>query len=211
MSGRAKSESSALLGNVLESAPLKPELTPAEQKELEKLKTVITKGWSTFLDVASALLTINTKRLYRDEYETFDAFCKDGMGLSRTYAYGLIGCAEVNQQMSAIADIPVKPFTESQFRELIPVPEANRVAAWRGAVKLAGAQPVTAKIVRQAAAEYRPKSNAKPIKAARPSAALPLGLKPAFKLLDEIEDLAGKNKPLLVKVAALRKHLEAIR
>ena len=211
MNGQAKSkwEPPALLGDVLEPKPLKSDLTPAEQNEFAELKTVVKKGWSTFLDVASAVLTINQKRLYRDEYETFDAFCKDGLGLSRPYAYSLIGCAEVNEQMSAIADIRVKPLTESQFRELIPVPEGKRVDAWRGALKLAGDKPVTAKVVRQAAAKFKTKQIGKPAKTAKPSAPSS-NLKPAFQLIDDIEKLADKNHRLLAKVAALRKWLQRL-
>jgi hypothetical protein len=90
--GRAKNEIKlpALLGSVLESVPLKPELTPADQKELIRLETVIQNGWTTFLEVGSALLKINADRLYRDKYETFEAYCHERLGLSRPYAYSLI-------------------------------------------------------------------------------------------------------------------------
>lgn len=183
-------------------------LSPAEQAELTRLEAVIQKGWTTFLEVGSALLKINADRLYRIQYATFEDYCHDRLGLSRPYAYSLIGSAEVSEQMSAIADIRVKPLTESQFRELIPVPEEKRVAAWKGALKLAGDKPVTAKIVRQAAAVFR--KAGKPGKAPKPTPAPLPRLKPAFKLIDDIEKLAGKNKPLLAKVAALRKCLQSL-
>jgi len=179
---------------VLTSAPLPSQLTAAEQAELTRLETVIQKGWTTFLDVGSALLKINADRLYRDKYETFEAYCHEQLGLSRPYAYSLIGSAEVNQQMSAIADIRVKPLTESQFRELIPVPEAKRVAAWKGALKLAGDKPVTAKTVRQAAAAFRPKPTGKPAKAVKPSPVAGMNLQPGLKLIDDIEKLAGEPR-----------------
>jgi hypothetical protein len=209
--GRAKNEIKlpALLGSVLESVPLKPELTPADQKELIRLETVIQNGWTTFLEVGSALLKINADRLYRDKYETFEAYCHERLGLSRPYAYSLIGSAEVNEQMSAIADIPLKPLTESQFRELIPVPEAKRVAAWMGALKLAGDKPVTANFVRQAAAKFKSRKTSKPAKSAKKPTPSTPDLQPALKLVDDIEKIAqGKgNELLLSKVKALRKCL----
>lgn len=195
--------------HIFEPAPLISELTDREQDQLRELETVIKKGWSTFLDVGTALLAINEKRLYRDDYETFEVYCKERLGLSRPYAYSLMGSAEVNEQMSAIADIEIKPLTESQFRELIPVPEEKRVAAWKGALKLAGDKPVTAKFVRQAAAEFKSRKTGKPAKVAKkPSQASP-DLQPALKLLDDIEKIAqGKRNDLLLsKVKALRKCL----
>ncbi len=189
-----------------------PTLTAAEQKDLARLELVIQKGWATFLDVGSALLKINADRLYRDGYETFEDYCRERLGLSRQYAYSLIGSAEVNAQMSAIADIRVKPLTESQFRELIPVPEAKRVEAWKGALKLAGSEPVTAKVVRQAAAAFKQKKPGmagKPAKGTKQATAAPMpSLKPAFKLIDVIEELAGNDKNLLGNIAALRECLK---
>jgi len=193
--------------NVLESASLELELTPADQKELARLETVIQKGWTTFLDVGNALLKINADRLYRDKYKTFEAYCQKRLGLSRPYAYKLIGSAEVNEQMSPIGDIPLKPLTESQFRELIPVPEEKRVAAWRGALKLAGNKPITAKIVHQAAAEFRERKNGKPAKSVAKAK-----LRPTIKLISEIEKLAraDENQKLLAKVADLQKYIQSI-
>ena len=190
---------------------MKELLTPAEQNELTRLETVIQKGWTTFLEVGAALVKINTERLYRDKYESFQAYCHERLGLSRQYAYSLIGSAEVNAQLSAIADIRVKPLTESQFRELIPVPEGKRVDAWKGALKLAGSEPVTAKVVRQAAAAFKPKpgKSGKPAKITKkPASASRLNLKPAFKLIDVIEELAGNDKNLLGNIRSLREYLK---
>ena len=208
-SGPGKSElpPPALLGNVLESAPLKPLLTPAELTERQELETAIKSGWKTFLEVGSAVAKIRDKKLYRDKYETFEQYLLTELGYSLPYAYSLIGSAEVNAQMSAIAEITVKPLNEAQFRELIPVPEGKRVAAWKSALKLAGDKAVTAKVVRQAASAFKPRKAEKVVKR---STAPEVNLKPAFKLIDDIEKLADDNKPLLAKVTALRECLQRI-
>jgi len=191
------------------SAP-KPTLTPVEQNQLAKLETIIKKGWSTFLDVGSALLAIHEKRLYRDEYATFETYCKERLGLSRPYAYNLIGSARVNEQMSSIEDIRVKPQNEAQFRELISVPEEKRVEAWKGAIKLAGEEPVTATIVHRAAAKFKPEKPGKPTAKKKPSGKR-INLGPALILLARAEQAASDNKDKVVlkELVALRRCLEA--
>ena len=121
-----------------------------------------------------------------------------------------MGSAKVYEQLSSIEDIRVKPLTESQLRELISVPEGKRVAAWQGAVKLAGDKSVTAKVVRQAAAVFKAKKTGKPARLAKHPLAPAPNLKPAFKLIAEIAKLAGKDRRMLAKVAALRKCLQGI-
>lgn len=196
---------------MLESEPLKPLLTPAEQTERQELETAIKSGWKTFLEVGSAVAKIRDKKLFRDRYETFEQYLLNELGYSLPYAYSLIGSAQVNEQISAIAEIKVKPLNEAQFRELISVPEAKRVAAWKSALKLAGDKPVTAKVVRQAAAAFKPRKAGKAGKAAKKSASAPiLNLKPAFKLIAVIEELAGDDKNLLGNIAALRECLKKI-
>jgi len=62
----------------------------------------------------------------------------------------------------------------------------------------------TAKIVHQAAAKFKPKWIGKPSQAAKKSPTQMPNLKPAFKLIGEIEKLGVRNKPLLAKAKALR-------
>src|ERR1035438_8917314 len=116
----------ALLGDVLNSAPLKSLLTPAEQKERQELEAQIKQGWANFLEVGRAVATIRDKQLFRDKYESFEQYLLNELGYSLPYAYSLMGSAEVSDQLSAIAEIKVKPLNEAQFRELISVPRGKR-------------------------------------------------------------------------------------
>jgi hypothetical protein len=113
-------------------------LTKEQAEELERCETVIKRGWGTFLEVGRALATIRDKGLFKGKYDTFDLYWKKELGVSRSYAYSLIESAAVNDQLSAIADIEVKPLNEAQLRELIPVKEDRRIDAWKKAVELAG-------------------------------------------------------------------------
>ena len=213
MSGPAKdgTQTRALLGDVLAPGPLHSALTPPQKKELETLESVIEGGWKTFLEVGEALAEVRKKGLYRD-YGTFDEYIKNKWGYSRSYAYNLIGSAEVNEQLSSIEDIKDKPLNESQLRELIPVPEAKREEAWKSAVKLAGDKPLTAKIVHKAAQRFKPRKKEKTGKAklTKPVAGRRINLGPALKLVEEAEGMAKGNDPLLSKLGALRELLQKL-
>ena len=171
---------------------LAPKLTKEDAEELERCETVIKQGWGTFLEVGRALATIRDKELYKGKYDGFDQYWKKELGVSRSYAYSLIESAEVSDQLSAIADIEIKPLNEAQLRELIPVPEAKRAEAWKKAIELAGDKPITAKLVRKAAVKYRPKKSGKT--KAKKAETTKVDLEPALKLLASAEKLAEENK-----------------
>jgi len=191
---------------------LPSKLSKDEAEELERCETVIKKGWGTFLEVGRALATIRDKGLFKGKYDTFDRYWKKELGVSRSYAYSLIESAAVNDQLSAIADIEVKPLNEAQLRELIPVKEDRRVDAWKRAVELAGDKPITAKIVRKAALKFKPRRSGKKFRAAKKLAADGIDLGPALKLLATAEKLAEGNndKAILKELSALRRLLEEL-
>ena len=161
---------------------------------------------------AGLLATIRDKGLFKGKYDTFDLYWKRELGVSRSYAYSLIESAAVNDQLSAIADIEVKPLNEAQLRELIPVKEDRRVDAWKRAVELAGDKPITAKIVRKAALKFKPRRSGKKFRAAKKLAADGIDLGPALKLLATAEKLAEGNndKAILKELSALRRLLEEL-
>jgi len=206
--GPAKSDAKwtapALIDNPLEAVAVESTLTDKEQKDLVKLEKVIRAGWQTFVEVGTALAEVRDRRLYRDKYgDSFENYCREELGFSRPYAYNLIGSAEVNRQMSSIEDIEIKPINEAQCRELIPVPAEKRPEAWKKVITLAGDKPLTAKLVHQAVAEFKPKN--KKTKTKPTAITKPKGIAAALKLLDEIEELAeDADKKLKTKLTKLR-------
>ena len=185
---------------------LASKLTKDEAEELERCEKVIKQGWGTFLEVGRALATIRDKELYKGKCDTFDQYWRRELGVSRSYAYSLIESAAVNDQLSAIADIDVKPLNEAQLRELIPVKEEKRVDAWKKAIEIAGDKPITAKIVRKAAEKFRPRKSGK---AKVKQVAEKIDLEPALKVLASAEKLAEENKDKAIqrKLAELRELL----
>lgn len=99
---------------------------------LSDLEAVIKRGLGTFVEVGEALMTIRDDRLYRQQHDTFEAYCRERWGFGRTYAHRVIEAAEVTSMLP----IGNRPATESQARALRPVkdePDAMADAMQRAA------------------------------------------------------------------------------
>lgn len=122
-------------------------LTKAETKELARLEATIAEGLNTFVAVGNALVQIRDKRLYRETHETFELYCRDKWGFSKTHANRLIASAQAVEQ---IGHIEVVPANEAQARPLTMLPPQQQAEAWKRAVTAAGGKTPTAKTVREA-------------------------------------------------------------
>lgn len=134
-------------------------LSVPEHQRLDALEDVIEQGRKAFIEVGNALTEIRDSRLYRQDYETFEDYCRDRWQMERAHAYRLIEASEVVQVLSPtgdmslsllgpVTDIPA-PKTERVARELAPLrqePEVMR-EVWRESVEVSGGQP-TATVVR---------------------------------------------------------------
>jgi hypothetical protein len=101
-------------------------LTLAEISRLGELEAVVETGLTVFVKVGNALLEIRDSRLYRQQFPTFEAYCKERWGLKQSRAYQLLDAAVVvgNLQSSTIVELPK---TESQARPLTRLePEVQR-------------------------------------------------------------------------------------
>jgi hypothetical protein len=178
-------------------------LKPDQQLNLEECETKIARGWSTFIGVGEALTEIRDKELFKGKYKDFQEYCRIRWGYARTHAYRLIDAAKVIKDLSPIGEEVPKPANEAQVRELVQVPSEKRADVWTKSVKAAGKGLVTAKVVRSIANEFKPKRTIKPAEAKKPTKPS-AKLKPVFKLLDDMEELAASNKRLLDKLTSLR-------
>ncbi len=99
-------------------------ITIDDSKKLIALEEIIKSGLDTFTEVGNALLQIRDEKLYRSEFRTFEAYCREKLGIERAHAYRLMDAAEVveNVKMSPIGDKIEPPKTESQTRPLASVP-----------------------------------------------------------------------------------------
>ncbi len=100
-------------------------------RTLAECESVIERGLATFVEVGQALMEIRDRRLYREQYETFEDYCRERWGWERAHAYRLIDSAQVAKLLSPIGD---KPKNEAQARELVPLlrqDEAKVIEVWR--------------------------------------------------------------------------------
>ena len=88
-------------------------ITLDERSRLYQLEETIRQGLNTFVDVGNALLEIRDKRLYRQEYSTFEEYCREQWGMKQSRAYQFMDSAKVvgNLQSSTIVELCKLPTT----------------------------------------------------------------------------------------------------
>lgn len=104
-------------------------LSKRERRDLDRVEQKISKGLKSFLEVGRALAEIKSRRLYREQYGTFEEYCIHRWELSRPRAYELCAASEAVVHLSANAD--TLPQNEAQVRPLTRLKDpALRQKAW---------------------------------------------------------------------------------
>lgn len=134
-----------------------PLLSPAEADQLAHDEAIINEGQVTFLKVGMALARIRDQRLYRAEYDTFEAYVDDRWGFGRTRAYQLIEAGTVADAITRVStsgghsEVP----NERVARELAAVARRDGIdhaalvleqAEQRGAVTARGVRDTAASL-----------------------------------------------------------------
>jgi len=132
-------------------------ITLDERSRLYQLEETIRQGLNTFVDVGNALLEIRDKRLYRQDYSTFEEYCNKQWSFSRDYAKKLMRSADVIANLENDTIVSFLPKTESQTRPLTSLEPAEQVEAWRLAVETAPETGITAKHVQAVVDEIQNK------------------------------------------------------
>ena len=107
-------------------------MSAEEEAEFVLYDSMLRRGWQ---DVGMALTQIRAKRLYRKKWRTFEDYCGDVMGMSKTQANRLIDAAEVIANLTPIGVI--LPTNEAQARPLAHLPPAEQPAVWQRATEIA--------------------------------------------------------------------------
>jgi hypothetical protein len=76
---------------------------------------VIERGRQTFIEVGNALAAIRDGRLYQATHRSFEAYCRERWGMSRTHADRQIAAA----RRAELAPIGARPENEYQARRLV--------------------------------------------------------------------------------------------
>jgi hypothetical protein len=124
-------------------------LSEAEVTRYRALEAVVAAGWQTFADVGVALGQIRDERLYRTEFDTFEAYCRAKWHYARRYVYQLISAAQLFQHLCANC-AHRRPDHESQLRPLVGLSLDDAQLAWECAVIHAGEGRITARTVKNA-------------------------------------------------------------
>lgn len=128
-------------------------LTEAETRELSTLEDRVERGLKAFWEIGQALSQIQAKRLYRQEYKTFEEYCHKRWEMSRRAAYQLMNAAIVMENVRNCAQ--KLPLNEAQVRPLVALPPEKQREAWNKAVSTAPNGKITATHVYQVVKEYQ--------------------------------------------------------
>lgn len=134
-------------------------LTKVESKEFGTLETTIDKGLVTFYEVGSAFKTIRDSKFYRENFDTFEDYCRQRFGMEKSHTYRLIDCCELRDNLSPIGE--VFPANEAQARTLTKLKPEQQQKVWQEVLDRApetedGVKLITAKIVSDAVSSMFP-------------------------------------------------------
>jgi hypothetical protein len=127
-------------------------ITLKESARLVELERKIETGMTTFVEVGNALMEIRESRLYRVEYKTFEAYCREKWGMSQQHATRLCRSAKTASNLKSEPRGSLVS-SEKQVRSLTKLPAAKQPAAWAKAVEIADGNQPTARQVEQAVRE----------------------------------------------------------
>ena len=134
-------------------------LTSNESVRFTELEGTIERGIKTFVDVGNALAEIRDSRLYREQYGTFETYCRERWGMAYGYARYLIDAASVTDNLHH-GEGCLLPANERQARPLAQLEPEQQREAWQRAVETAPDGRITAAHVQRVADLYRePKEN----------------------------------------------------
>jgi hypothetical protein len=114
-----------------------------------------------FVKVGLALARIRDLRLYRAEFQTFEAYYRTKWHYGRRYVYHLISAAQLFTQVFVDGKDP-KPRHESQLRPLMGLSPEQAQLAWERATEMASGRKTTAQMVKSAVKELHLAGTANP-------------------------------------------------
>ncbi len=130
-------------------------LDPEEKQELVQHEKVIARGLGTFFQVGIALSEIKKKELYREEYSTFQEYCRFRWNFQRNYAVRLIRAADITQTLKEEGNFEILPQTEFEARELSGVSKNGLLEGWRKLLNETGNQVPRPEQIKEYLAPYK--------------------------------------------------------
>lgn len=91
-------------------------MTTVEQYNLQRCEAIIERNMSAFVEVGLALLEIREAKLYKQSFPTFDAYCRERWGMSKTHANRTIQASQFTNDIREATPIGAIPENEHQAR-----------------------------------------------------------------------------------------------
>jgi hypothetical protein len=129
------------------------ELSEVEVLELDSLEATVQRGLRAFWEIGQALRVLRDKRLYRQNYDSFEEYCINRWEMSRRSAYYLIDAASVYENVNHGSQI--LPANERQARPLTALTPSEQQKVWQEAVSSAPNGKVTATHINQVVKAYQ--------------------------------------------------------
>ena len=143
-----------------------PRLSSEQHALYETLKVEILHdiqtGLESFQRAGQKMLRIRDERLYREEFDTFEAFCRTVLGHSKTYANNLIIGYELCQDLIRQGET-VLPDSERMARKLAQFPSPFWGLIWKRARQIADRGRPTYQNLRDAGKEIVPSRQAQQV------------------------------------------------
>lgn len=122
-------------------------LSISEKATYDRCMAVIRKNQKAMIESLDALVEIHDSRLYRENYSTFDEFCRAELGISRRHAYRMIDATNVLKNVSPGTQI--LPTTEKQLRSLTSLEPEEQREVWQRVIENNNGNSPTAKQVQE--------------------------------------------------------------
>lgn len=119
-------------------------LDPLKLARKEFLVTLVNHGIRTFKEVGAALAEIRDEKLYLDEFNTFEEFCRQKWDIGQSRAYQLMDASQSAKDVSTIVELP----NESAARPLSNLPMKTKIKVAKSLAK--SKKPITQKSVKEA-------------------------------------------------------------
>ena len=126
-------------------------LSGAEKTALARCERIIDRGLKTFREVGQALLEVRDSRLERRSHESFADYCEQRWKFTHRHANQLIADAKTIAAVDGKHASQI--LTQRQATELGKVPAEDREKVLDWAAEKADGAPLTARAIREAAAE----------------------------------------------------------
>jgi hypothetical protein len=101
-----------------------------------EIQADIETGIAAFERVAAKLFIVRDEKLYREEFDTWEEFCRETLGKSKTHVNRMIQAHDVIRGLLAAGEV-VRPESEHLARHLSKYLKRDRQLIWRRAKQIA--------------------------------------------------------------------------